>query len=77
MIAKIRIICPKCFGAGVYKRTDSVTGHELVDPCPTCNGDKYLSSSYIDLTPIEAKIDDVLDKCNDILDKCNDILEQF
>ena len=57
-----------CGGDGIFETTSSGQP-EIIDPCPSCNGEGYHESGKID--------DDLLDLLNDILDKVNDIKEKL
>lgn len=69
-IATIGRICPQCNGSGVYNRVG-----EIIDPCPCCNGSKYIDSLY-DLE-VNDRHDELLAKLNDILSKWNVILTGY
>jgi DnaJ-class molecular chaperone len=64
-------ICETCGGDGIreYVLGDSSWGDE---ECPQCEGTgKYVSGS-VDLSDLDDKIDDVVDKCNDILEQVSE-----
>jgi hypothetical protein len=70
----IYVVCYKCNGAGIYYQ-DTLQGIVEEDPCPVCQGAKYLPVQYVELT--DFGLDDLSDRLDDILDKCNDIIEKL
>jgi len=70
-VTNIQVDCYKCFGVGIHSK-DTIGGVVEIDPCPVCNGDKYLTISQIDLSDLDNKLDDIMDKCNDIFEKVNE-----
>jgi excinuclease UvrABC ATPase subunit len=64
--SEIQKICFKCFGTGVYVE-NRIDGDVDIDPCPVCNGEKYLDYCYLDLAKfkqafdaLEAKLDQII-----------------
>ncbi len=48
--AKILDMCYKCNGAGAWTKNTS-EGDVVIDPCPVCDGDKWLDTNKrLDLT---------------------------
>lgn len=64
--------CPQCNGTGIYNRVG-----EIIDPCPCCNGNKYITDYIFDEADFTRAYNNLINKCNEILEKCNLILEKL
>jgi DnaJ-class molecular chaperone len=63
----IKRTCPKCFGTGVHHK-NTPDGIVDTDPCPKCDGSGKIVLLTVDLSDIEGKLDDIMDRCNDIFE---------
>lgn len=61
--------CRRCDGIGLVSNQ---VGGNLNGSCDRCNGTGITSWDSIDLSNLEAKLNDILDKCDDIFEKLNE-----
>jgi len=66
----IHITCWTCRGTGLKPQSGSGTV-----PCPACDGDGKVFYGHLDVTSLDAKLDDIIDKCSDIKEKVDEIKE--
>ena len=71
MAGEIEIIrrCRRCDGTGLVSHQ---TGGNPNGTCDRCGGSGETSWDSFDLSDLEDKVQDVLNKCNDILEKLNE-----
>jgi DnaJ-class molecular chaperone len=61
--------CQRCNGEGKGTFPNAQGNPTYEDPCTLCGGDGIASTnSFIDITDIYDKVEDILNKCNDILE---------
>ena len=70
-IYKILKICDSCGGDGIRQ---IVTGSDTwgMEGCGACLTTGKQEIGHVDLTDLEDKIDDVINKCNDIFEKVSE-----
>jgi len=67
----IKATCAQCEGDGLTTvwLNDEETGQAS---CPMCSGTGKMDVSEFDISDMDGKLDDILDKCNDIFEKVNE-----
>lgn len=64
-MVRITRTCPKCNGEGV-DRKDTKAGIKIIDPCPQCLGSGKIDMMDIDLSDMDAKLDELISKVDAI-----------
>jgi len=67
---KIQRVCFKCNGVGIHY-TDTEGGVIETNPCPVCNGEKYVTIEYLDLSKLKIAFDELNGKLDTIIGLLN------
>lgn len=73
-VYKISETCRVCFGSGVELTADGQGGlTNSEQPCEACGATGKIGVGEVDLTDLEDKLDDVIDKLADIKEKLDEM----